>query len=153
MVTLVAVTRMQPLTSRPVSVVPEPLTVMSPLTTVRLVPAGTPVLLASGKPQELGLSMQWVMTGGVVVGVGDGLGELLGDGVGDGGAVVAVGLGVGELVGLVVGDGLGEAVGEADGLGEGVPVNRSMARCISVTQFWAQVRWLLVRLGGVIRAA
>src|SRR6185436_5176272 len=126
MVTFDPPTRVHPRMSRLVYV-PPARNVMSPLTTRRTVPAGTPVLVASGNPQREGWGMQFssgpVTVGlGVGVGVGDGVGEGIGLGVGValgvGMGVVGVGVGVAEGVGLgpgVVGVGVGSPVGPGIG--------------------------------------
>jgi len=73
-------------------------------------------------------------TGGIWVGVGDGVdvGLGVGDGVGVGlgvGEGVGVGLGVGEGVGvgLGVGDGVGMGLGVGDGVGDGVGVGDGLS--------------------------
>jgi hypothetical protein len=92
MTTFLASIRRAPLTSFPSITVPAVVMVFGPVYAVRVVPAGTPVLVAPGFP-ELG-----------VVTVGDAVGDAVAvvDGLADGfGVLEAVALGV--VVGVLVG--------------------------------------------------
>lgn len=86
---------------------PRSVTVRSPSWTLSFLPAGTPVLVSSGRVTVGGLGA--VVVGGAVFGVGDW-----------GGCVVRTGVGVTDGSGLVVG--AGADVGGAVGLVVGVPV-------------------------------
>src|SRR4051812_17865168 len=77
-VTPVALTTMQPVTFFASTIALSTLTVRSPLTVVSDVPAGTPVVDASGNPVGGGVGVGV----GVAVGVGEGVGVGLGVGVG-----------------------------------------------------------------------
>src|SRR5436305_1530907 len=104
MVTLAAITSTQPRMSLPSITAPAWRTSMSPLTTVSFVPAGTPVLLASGNPQPTGWGAQLGWCGlAPAGGVADGPWLAERDGEADGEAVDAAAEGSGAVAEVGVG--------------------------------------------------
>src|SRR5579883_372603 len=82
MVTLLAYTSNEPLRSTPLMTAPSCVTLILPASAVSFVPAGTPVLLAFGKPQEAGVEQPRGGTGPwVAVGCGVGVLALVGAGI------------------------------------------------------------------------
>src|SRR5689334_15829510 len=137
MVTPGAVTVTQPRMSLFATTAPAVAMVRSPLTTVSAVPAGTPVLPASGSPHADGLTMQPVA-------------EPPGTGPGAGGGDVTVGLGRGALAlddgaALPEGAGAGEPLGPAPGLvlgpgdtlGPGDPLVPALPRMALMMAVWS----------------